>query len=166
MTDKPAKRRWRLNVFDVIIIIVVIAAGFFVLRAARSGGSGIASSGKTVTLHYTIELNSLGFDSASLIKPGDVLVDRVEKHTLGTVESVAVKQYQMSQKNQVTGDYVMSDVPGRETAVIEITSDALETDRDFTVGGGFAVKCGRVVSVTGPGYSGSGFITGIARDGA
>ena len=166
MANKPVKRRWRLNVFDIVIIVVVITAGFFLLRAMRSGGSGIVSSGRNVTLHYTVELNSMGHDAASLIKPGDVLVDRVEKHTLGTVVSVSVGPARTLSKDLTTSNFILAEIPDRETAVIEVTSDALETDTDFTVGGGFAVKCGMHVSVVGPGYSGSGFIIGVDRGGA
>ena len=159
----PEKRKWRLNLFDVIFIaVVVIAAVIIILRPGNSAG-GVVSSGALQTVVYTIELTEMFGDTADLIKPGDSLVDKIERRAMGTVVSVdIISPARKLQKNDLTGGRVISEVPGRKDAVITVTADATVTDSQISIGG-FIVRAGAFVSVNGPLYNGSGYIIDIER---
>lgn len=163
----PKKRRWRLNLFDVIVICVIIIAGIaFTLVTRASRGTGISvSSGTAATVRYTVELTGMHADAAYLVEPGHVLTDRVEKRTLGTVVAVEVIPYENSTKNILDGNWYNNIVPGRMTAVVLLESAASETDSAIVVDGGFLVRAGLPVSANGPGYVGSGYIISVVRDG-
>ncbi|MDR0863208.1 MAG: DUF4330 domain-containing protein [Oscillospiraceae bacterium] len=155
--------RWRLNPLDVVIILVALAAAFAFLQLTAPSGGTPLSSNKSVTLRYTLELVSLPEGVAELIHVGDELVDKVEKHEIGKVTAVTVTPYGISSKNTLTGEYIITEMPGRETATLTIEARATDTGSSIEANG-FAFRVGGGVSVTGPGWSGIGYIIGIERD--
>ena len=161
-------RKWRLNFFDVIFIIcVLIIAVVVILYSSRSdGGSGIVFSGTRGTVVYRVELKGLIEDTAYLIKPGDSLVDKVEKRPMGTVVSVEVNPSTASNKSYITGERIITDVPDRKDAVLLVTSEATITENQISVPGGFVVRVGTWVSVNGPLYNCAGYIIDMERDDA
>lgn len=163
----PKKRKWRLNLFDVLVIcLVVVAAVVFLFVSRSSRGTGVtASTGTDTTVTYTIELAGMIGDTAYSIQEGDILYDRVERRTLGKVVSVTVAPHTTSEKNRTTGEQVLSVVPGKMAATIVLESAAVETDTAISVDGGFIVRAGVEITASGPGYSGSGYILSVNRDG-
>jgi hypothetical protein len=157
------KRRWRLNVFDIVIICLAAAAAVIFLRAASSGAGTLISAGKPVTVRYTIELTNMLTPSAELVKAGDRLIDKIEKYALGTVVSAEAAPYIASSKDSVTGDYILTEYLGRQTATILVETQATETDSAISAGG-FEIRTGQAVNITGPGYAGLGYIIGVERD--
>jgi hypothetical protein len=155
-------KNWRLNIFDIIIIVAAIVAAVFLVRAADSGVSGIIAPGKSVTVRYTIELINMVEPSADLIKPGDKLLDKIEKYPLGTVISAQSAPYLASSKNSLTGAYILTIEPERQSATIVMEASATETDSAISVGG-FEIRTGGAVNITGPGYGGLGYITAVER---
>ena len=160
------KRKWRLNLFDIIFIAcAVVAAAVIVIYSSRSDNSaGIVSSGTQQTVIYTVEFSGMIADTAELIKPGDSLVDKIEKRAIGTVVSVDLKPATRSQKNYITGERIISEVPGETDAVLVISALATTTDSQISVNG-FSVRVGTRVSINGPLYNGAGYIIDIERDG-
>ena len=163
MENNPKKRRWRLNLFDIIFILcAVIIAAVIVISSGGLGSGSMLSSGAQEKVVYTIELQSMVGDGMNYIKAGDALVDRVEKRPIGTVVSVRLEQSKASMKDE-TGERHMVDVPGRTTAIVTVTADATVTESSISVGG-FIVRVGTWLSVNGPLYHGTGFIVDIERD--
>ena len=163
--NSPKKIKWRLNLFDVILICIVIAAAaiFLILTSPRGGG---ISAGENITVRYKIELIEMNPTAAECIKVGDTLIDNIKKNTIGTVVSVEINPAEMISENLENGEHVLAVIPEKQTAIIEITAEATETDASITVsGGGFVLRSGLKVSVTGPGYAGSGHIIYVERDG-
>ena len=99
MDNTTTPKKWRLNLFDVFFIVVLLVAAGFLIRYLGSSGGSVAMSGVNDTVIYTIELADMRGDSALLIKPGDALVDQVEKRQMGTVESVVVMPSTRLEKN-------------------------------------------------------------------
>jgi len=160
----PGKIKWRLNLFDVIFIIIALAVAVVIIIYSLSSGGSIMAGGTRATVVYTMEFREMLPEAAALIKPGDTLVDKVERRPLGTVLSVELQPSQLSQKDWVTGDLIISEYPGRTTAIVVISSQASITDRRITLDGGFIVRVGKWATANGPLYNGSGFILYIERD--
>lgn len=164
MGNESKKTKWRLNLFDVIFIAcAVIVAVVIVISSGGFGGGSILSSGAQQTIVYTLELQSMIGDTAQYIKPGDSLIDRVEKRQIGTVVDVRLEQTKASMKDFETGERHMVEVPGRTTAIVTMSADATVTDSEISVDG-FVIRVGVWLSVNGPLYNGSGFIIDIERD--
>lgn len=158
------KIKWRLNIFDVIIIICALVAAVLIINyASRSGGgASIIPVGTQETRQYTLELQGMRYGTADLIRVGDTLIDKVEKRSIGTVVSVELRPAMMQTSNSVTGDRVISEVPGRIDAIITVSAQVTVTDSQVSVDG-FPLRVGTKVSVNGPAYNGNGFITYVGR---
>jgi len=160
------KRKWRLNLFDIIFIACVIIAALVVLRLrGGTGGGGLIGSGTQQTVVYTIALERMLGDTAFMISPGDELMDRVENRLMGRVVSVEVMPATTHQINYETGNRDLVEMPGANQAIVIVTATASVTDNQISIGG-FIVRAGVQVSVAGPLYSGSGFIIDIERSDA
>lgn len=169
MENNPVKKKLklRLNLFDIIFIVcVLIIAGLIMIYLNRNTGSvSVLPSGTRETVVYTIELQGMIDGTADLIKPGDSLIDKVEKRALGNVISVTLVPSTTLSKNYVTGDRIIVEVPGKTDAVLVVTAQATVTDSQISVDG-YAIRVGTRVSINGPLYNSSGFITDIERGGA
>jgi len=163
MEDSTKKTRWRLNLFDIIFIAVIAIAAFLVI-SYPVGSGGIISPGTQETVVYTVEFQGMVGDTAELIRPGDALVDKIEKRPMGTVVSVETMPSRISQKDYVSGDRIIAVVPYLTDAVITVTAEATVTDSQISIGG-FIVRAGARASVNGPLYHGNGFIIDIERGG-
>ena len=166
MEDNPEKRaiKWKLNLFDIIFIACALVAAVFLLRfSGRSAGSvGVLPSGSQETVIYTIELQGMIDDAALLVKEGDTLIDKVEKRALGKVISVKLAPATTIQKDFITGDFIVAEIPQRTDVTIVATAQATVTDSRISVDG-FAIRVGTRVSIDGPLYNSAGFITDIER---
>ena len=168
MEDNKEKKKikWRLNIFDVVIIACALVAAVMIINyAGRSGGgASIIPAGSQQSLTYIIELHGMRYGAADLIRPGDTLIDKVEKRALGTVASVQLKPAMTQSTDNTTGDRIIVEVPGKVDAFITVSAQATVTDSQVSVDG-FAIRVGTRVSVNGPVYNGSGFISFVERSG-
>ena len=164
MEDNAKKKRWRLNLFDIIFIACALIVAAVILIYSNGSISGIIKRSTIEDVTYTIELQGMLGDTAYYIKPGDELVDRVEKRPLGKVVSVTHKQSTTTSFNNITGEREIKDVLERLDAVIVMTAEATVTESKISIGG-FDVRIGTWVSVNGPLYSGVGFIIDMERIG-
>ena len=158
------KGKWRLNLFDVIFIACAIAAAALIfIYSNRSAGSvSVLPTGSKETVVYTIEFQGMINGTADLIKPGDSLTDKVENRAMGSVVSVELVPSTTMQKNLITGDRRIVEVPGKTDAIVVVTAQATMTDSQISVDG-FAIRVGTRVSINGPLYNSEGFITDIVR---
>ena len=166
MENKPEKRRikWRLNLFDVIFITCALIAAVLIINYATrsSGGVSLVQTGSMETVNYTIELQGMRFGTAELVAPGDSIIDRTERRSIGTVVSVELRPSFVIQKNYITGERFLAEVPDRTDAIITVRAQAMVTDSQISVDG-FALRVGARVSATGPTYHSVGFISHIER---
>jgi len=159
------KIKWKLNLFDIIFISCALIAAILLLRftGQTAGSVSVLPSGSQETIIYTIELQGMIDQAAELIKPGDSLIDKVEKRALGTILSVELIPSKTIQKNFYTGDYNVVVIPERTDAIIIATAQGIVTDNQISVDG-FVIRVGTRVSVNGPLYHSGGFITDIVRN--
>jgi hypothetical protein len=158
------KFKLKINALDVVIIILALALGLaaYKLLNADRGGGDILAAGKTVKLRYTIELTNLLEGTGGLIKPGDDVMEIVEKHSVGTGAAVEISPYVRNAVDLTQGREILSEIPGREMARLTIDVTLTDTGRELTANG-LAIRAGIQLSVTGPGWGGTGYITGIER---
>ena len=164
METKQNKPHWKLNIFDVILITVVIVAAGALIFIWRSSGKSSNTPIDTKQVHYTVELTYLLPEAADKIKAGDTIFDGTKKFIMGKVVSVTIQPTKISTEVLATGELMMSEVPGRETALIELVCDCSATDSEITAESGYVVRIGANVNATGPGYAGKGNIVVINRE--
>jgi len=161
------KMKIKLNLFDIIILALIVLGGlayFAVTNMSRSGGVALPTATSTRTVRYTIELASMLEDAAALINEGDVIVDRIEKRTLGKVIAVEIVPAVIPVKDIFTGEQLLEAQPNRLTANLTLEATAAETASALTVDGGFIVRAGAQVTVAGPGYAGMGYVLSVERE--
>lgn len=169
MEEKNKTFKWKLNLFDLLVLAIALVAVVAVVflryqqqRQQQLAQANAAQSG-AVTVRYTIELTEMPLQAAQLIQPGDALTERTRKESLGTVESVKVALSQNQVKDQNTGNYYFSEIPGRYTATIVVTSPAVEGDKAIVTDGNMEIRAGTNIRVYGPGYYGAGYIISVDR---
>ena len=165
MEDKamPDKRKWKPNLFDIVFIVIVLAAAWFIIGIFRPSGSSEASSSTTQTVTYTVEFSDMYYEGAYRIAPGDVLIDNVENRLLGTVVSVELVPSTKLERNAMTGERIITEYPGRLTAITTIAAEATVTEDQITLTSGFIIRVGTRVSANGPLYYAVGFIVNMER---
>ena len=158
------KFKFKINFFDVVIIVLVLALGFAVLKISNAdgGGAAVLSTGTPVKVRYTLELFDIPVEMTEMIKPGDSLSEAVEKRFIGNVVSVESGPCMTTSKDYVSGNFILTEKPGRYTATILVEIDAIDTGNALDAKG-FLVRANMSPSVTGPGYAALGLITGIER---
>jgi flagellar basal body-associated protein FliL len=163
MEKKQNKPRWKLNIFDIIIIaIVIIAAGVLIYIWRFSDKSGNTSVNYK-PVHYSIELSGMMSGTAEKIKEGDTILDSTKKFIMGTVVSVSIEPATTPEKNLETGDTVLSVMPDKETAVVELLCNCSSNESQITAESGYMISIGKDVTAAGPGYAGKGYVIAIER---
>jgi hypothetical protein len=160
----PKKIKWRLNLFDIVFIVLLLVAAGFILNYLNSldSRSSILPSGTQETVIYTIEFRAMMPEAAVLIQPGDELVDRIEKRSVGTVVSVELVPATVLQKSSITGERIITEIPNRFDAIVVIEALANVTESQISVDG-FTIRYGVSIFFSGPQYGSSGFIVNIER---
>jgi hypothetical protein len=159
----PGEKKKLFNLFDVILIGLVGIALAVVLITRLTSAESAVSVVETTKVRYMVELTDLIPGTAALVKPGDKLVEAEKKYEVGTVVSCESGPTIKLGKNLETGDYVLSEMPGYETAYILIEADCPVSETSFIAGGGFRVCGGVQVMLRGPGYYGGGYILYVER---
>jgi hypothetical protein len=157
------KFKLKINALDTVIIVLALALGFAAYRLLNADRGGGLTAGRQVRIRYTIELTNLLEGTGALIQPGHDVIEIVEKHDVGTVLSSEVSPYVRNAVDLTRGREVLSEIPGRETARVTIEVTLTDTGRELTANG-LAIRAGIQLSVTGPGWGGTGYITGIERE--
>ena len=58
---------------------------------------------------------------------------------------------------------IESVIEGKETVILVVEANVVETASDFKVDGNYVVKAGKDIAVKGNGYAGKGYILTIGR---
>ncbi|MDE6107493.1 MAG: hypothetical protein K2F83_02315, partial [Oscillospiraceae bacterium] len=85
------------NLFDIVVLAVAVLLAAVLIFISRGAGK------EATTVVYTVEFTNMQNESASLIQPGDSLVDRVKKFDLGKVLSVEVGPTYTQRNDHVEG---------------------------------------------------------------
>lgn len=157
--ESKFKLRDLFNLFDVAVLAVAVLLGVVLILISRGAGK------EQTTVLYTVEFTNMQNGSASLIRPGDSLVDRVKKFDLGKVISVEVGSTIRQVQDFQQGGVLEAESSIQQTATVVLEAPATETEQDFLVSGGFLIKIGTVVAAKGPGYSAYGTVLKIERGG-
>ncbi len=157
MSERTEKKR-RVNVFDIVIIVVVIAvaAGAYVFTHREKAL-------ETKVLRYSLELVECPAGYSQKIQVGDRLTDNVKNYPMGTVTSVEARPSVRLGEDRINGNVVESVIEGKETVILVVEANVVETASDFKVEGNYVVKAGKEVAVKGNGYAGKGYILTIGR---
>ena len=148
------------NLFDIVVLAIAVLLGVVLVLFSRGAGK------EATTVIYTVEFTNMQNGSASLIQPGDSLVDRVKKFDLGKVVSVEVSDTVRQVQDFENGGMKEATSETRQTATVVIEASASETEQDILVSGGYLLKIGTQVSAKGPGYFCSGVVLAIERSDA
>lgn len=147
------------NLFDIVVLAIAVLLGVVLVLFSRGAGK------EATTVIYTVEFTNMQNGSASLIQPGDSLVDRVKKFDLGKVISVEVGPTYTQIEDLLEGGSHEAVSQTLQTATVVLEAPATETEQDFLVSGGFLIKIGTSVSAKGPGYSCYGTVLTIEKGG-
>lgn len=164
MENKENRPRLKISIFDVVIIAVVIIAAGALIFVWRLSGKSSGAAIITKPIHYAIELNGMAAGTADKIKEGDIIMDSKKKFIMGTVESVSVLPATTPEKNLETGDTIQSQVPDKETALIELITEVSSSDSEIKAASGYIIRVGEEVQATGPGYAGLGYVVTVDRE--
>ena len=156
-------KKW-FNLFDVVVIAaVLVAVAAVFLWKFNNARQPAEESSEAGTVRYVIRMTGLKDDTVPWINVGDQLQDNAKKYEIGTIVDVQTSPTKTSTKNYETGDYILSEVPGQTTAFVTVEAPCTETESTITVDGGFTVRGNTYVTVSGPGYIGSGAIVYVER---
>ena len=157
MNERIKKKR-RVNVFDMIIIVVVIAVviGTYAFTHREKAL-------ETKILRYSLELVECPEGFSQKIQVGDRLTDNVKNYHMGTVTSVEARPSVRLGEDKINGNVIESVIEGKETVILVVEANVVETASDFKVDGNYVVKAGKDIAVKGNGYAGKGYILTIGR---
>ncbi len=166
MEQKANKRKWSLNLFDLIVIVLAVLIGAFLLYRSMSHGPDTDTSASgTVTVRYTVQLTRVLESVSGDIQMGDVFVDGVKKYTMGTVQSVTVGPYVQITSDYDNETYRVAQIPDYNNLMVELETKCDESSTQLLADGGFLVRAGEIVAIKGPGYAATGTIVSIDREG-
>ena len=168
MEKAPEKRKLRPNLFDIIFIACIVVVAVIVVRLSGSDGvTFTAPAGEQRTVTYTIIFERMIVNAALLVSYGDELIDRVENRPMGRIVSVDIQPARTFQPDLNTGNLYLREVPERNDVFVVVEAPAVFTESQISlVDGGFVIRAGVSVSISGPGYNAMGFIVDIERSGA
>lgn len=166
MEQHTPKFRLRLNLFDGIVLVLALAVGAFLLwTALKPAASPVGESSTTSTVRYTVRFQRWIAGTGSLVQPGDKLVDNIKNFEMGSVVSSEAVSAQSLQLDNISRQYVLTDVSGYEDVLVTVESPCTENSEAITLGGGYALRVGAMAYIRGEGYMASGPIISIEREG-
>ncbi len=155
-----AERKFKINVFDIVVVIVIIAVAAAAYLFMNRGGEVAAQTSKVT---YKIEITEKPVGFSELVEVGDTITDNIKNYTMGKVKAVEVQPYTDIVEDYVNGRYAQGETEGLENIIITIEADATESDSSIIVGGNYVVKAGKEVAIKGQGYAGTGHVISIER---
>lgn len=152
------KKRWRINLFDIVIILVVLCLGIALYAFTHKT---VVVETKKVT--YQLEMIECPEGFAEKIHVGDKLTDNIKNYHMGTVVAVEAEPATKLGDDRVNGAIVERPLPGLETIKLTVEANVTESNSDLKVDGGYVVKAGKEIAVKGNGYAGKGYILTVNR---
>ncbi len=152
----------KFNVIDVVIILLVIAigAGGYMFLSGRSES---AASTKNVKVRYCVELTMKEAYATELFHEGDTVSVGEKEKLPATVVGVEVSNARQSTFDTLSGEYLITEVPGRYDIAIWLESEGTESDGQVSVDG-TAVRVGLTELVKGREGAGYGYIIDMSTE--
>lgn len=158
--NTKTRRKWRPNLFDVVIVLLIVMVGavlYFVLRP--TAGNVV----QTVPMRYTVEMLNLPEGTSRLVDVGDTIIDNSKNNGMGKVVEVKVVPYTEECDDVENGVIRQAAVPGYETILLTLEANMVVTDSSITTEGGYLVRVGQPSNTEGDNYAATGYVVGIER---
>ena len=155
-----AGKKFKFNVFDIIVIIAVICIAAAGYKFMNRGKDTVSS---TKTIRYTIELTEKPVGFSALVKEGDSLTDNIKNYNMGKVVSVSTEPFTDIVEDYENGKYAEGVTEELENVIIVVEANVTESESAFRVDGNYVVRAGKEIAVKGRGYAGTGFIISVER---
>jgi len=151
-------KKHKINLFDIVVILFLIAAAVVGYKLLNK-----ETVSEMKTIRYTIELsdNPVGFSEN--INVGDDITDNIKNYYMGKVVDIKTVPYTDLIPDTENGVIRESVIPDRETNILTLEAQVVESGSDFKVNGYYVVRCGLEVAAKGNGYAGRGYILDIER---
>jgi|GEM_PF-328546 len=163
--ETTGKRKPLLNVFDIVIILLAAAAAvlFLLWRSGRLTPKEEDVVQNTGTVRYSVEITNLDYGTEEKFQVGDELLDTIRNFALGTVTGVEIRETTVMSRNLETAEYFETTVPDRKTVILTVESPCTESGSAIVVDGGYTIRGGSTINITGPAYYGVGVILFVER---
>jgi len=125
----------KFNIVDGIILVVVIliiAVGCFIYFNMTKDDNVVEAD--TTKIEYVIEIKDLSEEAANSFNVGDSVTLGESTSGSGKITAVEVVPFIKWVENAEKGEVVISEVPGRYTANVTITSEVAKSNIAYTTG--------------------------------
>jgi len=158
--NAKAGRRWRPNLFDLVIVLLIAAVGAVLYMMVRPTAAAVV---QTTPMRYTVEMLNLPEGTHELMQVGDEVIDSSKNYPMGTVVGVEVTPYTIEADDQENGVVRQAPVAGYETVLLTLEADMVVTDSSITTEGGYLVRVGLATKTKGDNFAATGYIVAIER---
>jgi hypothetical protein len=94
---------------------------------------------------------------------GEHFKENTKNYDAGVVTAVEVVPYTVDVTDQEAGSVRQAEVEGRETLLITLEVDAVDTESSLTSGDGMTLRVGESASISNANMTGTGYIVSIER---
>ena len=96
-----------------------------------------------------------------LVQPGDSVSDGAKNYAIGTVVSAEALPYTFQVVDETSGELKNAPLDRYENILVTIEANMNTSGTILTTESGFVVTVGTQINVSGPCYSGVGYVTSI-----
>jgi len=156
--DTVEEKKWKFNVFDIVIILVVLGLAFVAYQLTRH-----TKNVDTVSQTYQVELQECPEGLSKNVIVGTKIADSVKNYEMGTITKVDVSPSLKLGENRIDGGYNESVVEGAEDIVLTVEAQVANSDTELRVASGYVIKAGKEAMVRGSGFAGKGYVITVNR---
>ena len=147
----------KFNFIDVVIILLVLGAAAFGVYRFFLSPQVVQTGGKNVGAYYTIYCPEVEETVAAQIKKGDIVFISDRDKDQATVVGFTQSPARRNVFDSISGEYRMEPVPEKIDLIMQLRSDAYETDQVIRTGA-TDIAIGAKISMRGKGYMGIGYV--------
>jgi len=157
MNHQTAKKRIRLNFFDILLIVLVaaIAALGCIFLFSR-----LSKTTNDVEIEYTITIKDVSTDIHIMATPGESIVDTIRLGTIGEVVSFTTEPCKYTGFDQETQTIVETELKDFVNVLLTIKANAQKNEDAYSVSG-VRVAIGSQIYFRTPYYTAFGYVTEI-----
>ena len=162
--EKPQKRKFRPNIFDVFVIVIVVAVvGYALYINYRDSGGKYARN--SVPMTYTVEFSGVTDGTLDCLKKGDEVYRSSDGVLLGTLVDIEYEPQKELWYSQAEEQYFWNYNDEYYDLYLTIETDGYSRPNVVYIGP-VAARIGEAVNLKGPGYAMGGYIVGVnTKDG-
>ncbi len=155
------KSKHILNAFDIVIVIIILLIiTVFGMKIYNKSSSILQDTQK---FYFTIEALELDKDFQEKISIGDQIRDNIHGYFYGKVSDIKFKSAKKITENNVTGEFVLSQIPDKIDIEITVECDANISDDAITVDTN-PIRLGKLMSLKSKGYVVYGYIINMETE--